>query len=104
MRLENEKYSKVVNISGGEHSGGWTFRGVNFPGGETSWGETVGGVNHPGGESSGRWIIRRGEKQNYEGVNRPGVNHKRGETSGIRYIYMCIIYSPRMDIIYNDQA
>ena len=62
MRLENKKYSEGVNISvvdlpGGEHSGGlifwgWIFRGVNFPGGETSWGETVGGVNHPGGESS----------------------------------------------------
>ena len=57
MRLENKKYSEGVNISEGEPSGGWTFRGVNFPGdetsgGETSWGETVGVVNHPGGESS----------------------------------------------------
>ena len=36
MRLENDKYSEGVNISGGETSGC----------------ETVGGVNHPGGESS----------------------------------------------------
>ena len=47
MRLENEKYSEGVNISGGEHMEGWTFRGVNIPGGELSGGETVGGVNHP---------------------------------------------------------
>ena len=57
---------------------------MNFPGGETSggetsWGETVGGVNRPEGESS------VGVKKNfYKGVNRPGVNHERGETSGIR--------------------
>ena len=47
------------------------------PGGETSGGETVGGVNHPGGESS------VGVKKMYKGVNHPGVNHRRGETSGI---------------------
>ena len=57
MRPENDKYSEVVNISGGEHCGGWNVRGVKRPGGETSGGETsggetVGGVNHPGGELS----------------------------------------------------
>ena len=52
---------------------------MNFPGGETAWGETVGGVNHPGGESS------VGVKKNfYKGVNRPGVNDERGETSAIQ--------------------
>ena len=51
---------------------------MNFPRGETSGGETAGGVNHPGGEN----IF-------YKGVNRPGVNHKWGETSGTQiYMYM----------------
>ena len=65
---------------------------MNFPGGEpsggeTSWDETVGGVNHPGGESSVE------VKKNYEGLNRPGVNHKRGETSGIHNYYTSIAHS-----------
>ena len=60
MRPENDKYSEGVNISGGEPSGGWTFRRVNFPGGETSGGETSGGETS-WGESFGRWIIRRGD-------------------------------------------
>ena len=51
--------------------------GGETSGGETSGGETVGGVNHPGGESS------IGVKKKFY----IGVNHKRGETSGIRYIY-----------------
>ena len=84
MRLENEKYSEGrMNISGGEPSGGWTFWRVNRPGGEHSGGWNVLGWNRGRGESSGRWIIRRGENNFYKGVNRPGVNHKRGETSGI---------------------
>ena len=74
-----------VNIAGGETSGGWNVRGVKRPGGETSGGWNVRGWNRGRGESSGRWIIRGGEKKNYKGVNRPGVNHKRGETSGIQF-------------------
>ena len=89
MRLENEKYAEGMNISGGEHSGGWTFRGVKRPGGETSGGWNARWVKRPGVKQpwvkpSEGWIIRRGEKKNYKGVNRPGVNHKRGETSGIQ--------------------
>ena len=94
MRLEKEKYSEWVNISGdepsgGEHSGRWTIRGMNIPRAELSGGWNVRGWNVLGwnrgrGESSGRLIIHKGEKKNYKGVNRPGVNHKRGETSGIQ--------------------
>ena len=85
---------RVVNRPGGEPSGGWTIRGVNRPGGEHSGGWTFRGVNFPGVETSGDetswvkpwegWIIRRGEKKLYKGVNSSGVNHESGETSGIQ--------------------
>ena len=69
----------MINIPGG-----WNVRGLKRPWGETSGGLNVRGWNRGRGESSGRWIIRGGEKKMYKGVNRPGVNHKRGETSGIQ--------------------
>ena len=40
MRLENEKYSRGVNIPGGESSAGVKkkiYKGVNHKRGETSW-------------------------------------------------------------------
>ena len=64
---------------------GWTFQGVKIPVGEHSgvwniWGWNVLGWNRRRGESSGRWIVRGGENIFYK-----GVNHKRDETSGIRF-------------------
>ena len=64
------------------------FRGVNLPEGELSRGWNVRGVKRPGEKRPGvkpseEWIIRWGETFFYKGVNCRGVNHKRGEISGI---------------------
>jgi len=54
MRLENDKYSEGVNISGGETSGGetsmgWNVRGVKRPGVKPCEGWIIREVNHPWG-------------------------------------------------------
>ena len=82
MRLENEKYSEGVNISGGETSGG-----------ETSWGKTVWGVNHPGGESS-------------VGVNKTFI--KGWTTKGVKrpgsIWYLCQNMYPNITLIFNQDS
>ena len=62
--------------------------GVKRPGVKLLEGLIIREVNH----------IRRGEKKMYKGVNRPGVNHKRGETSGFRvymYVYSGSFFSSK---------
>ena len=68
-----------------KHLEGWTFRGLKFPGVKRP------GVKPQDGELSRRWIVRGAEQFFYKGMNHPGVNHERGETTGTQINYISIL-------------